>query len=241
MKLTLRKTIPSSSHNAPYSEELGEHWPQGQQFRLLSKKRQDDCRKFYRFKDTSTIVEQIGGEEVLVAIPNDKFVELFGIESPYQEKDKSKLSNSNEQAPTSSPWGQVQHSKQLAEGIWSVSTESHGGIWLSDERLAELTEILGYQYPTFSGDSHWFEEDCDWVVPVAAFRIEAHYETACKQLRMMRQWIDKHIYKRAYNALVASGKVLDHEKVKVATDKFFNDRHDARVAAGRQSLFTYGD
>jgi hypothetical protein len=83
MSLRIRKTIPSSSHNAPYSEELGEHWPAGQKFKLLGKSRQDSCRKFYRFKATSTIVEQVGGEEVLVAIPNEKFVELFGIESPY--------------------------------------------------------------------------------------------------------------------------------------------------------------
>ena len=86
MKLTLRKTIPSSSHNAPYSDELGEHWPAGQEFKLLTKRRQDSCRKFYRFKDSSTIVEQVGGEEVLVSIPNDKFAELFGIESPYAKE-----------------------------------------------------------------------------------------------------------------------------------------------------------
>ena len=86
MKLTLLKTIPSSSHNAPYSEEMGEHWPEGHQFKLLSKLRQDSIRRLYRFSDSSTIVEEIGGEEVLVAIPNDKFVELFGVESPYAPK-----------------------------------------------------------------------------------------------------------------------------------------------------------
>ena len=86
MKLTLRKTIPSSSHNAPYSDELGEHWPEGQEFKLLGKRRQDSCRKFYRSKNNSTIVEQVGGEEVLVSIPNDKFLELFGIESPYAKE-----------------------------------------------------------------------------------------------------------------------------------------------------------
>jgi hypothetical protein len=92
MIVTLRKTIPSGSHNAPYSEELGEHWPEGQQFKVLEKRRQKSCQRFYRTKPTSTIVEQIGGEEVLVTIPNDKFVELFGIESPYavnQSRDDS--------------------------------------------------------------------------------------------------------------------------------------------------------
>lgn len=83
--LTLLKTIPSSSHNAPYSEELGEHWPVGQKFKLLGKQRQESIRKFYRTKPTSTAIEQIGGEEVLVMIPNDLFVELFGIKSPYAQ------------------------------------------------------------------------------------------------------------------------------------------------------------
>lgn len=82
MIVTLLKTIPSGSHNAPWSDELGEHWPEGQQFKLLPLKRQVSCQRFYRTKPTSTIVEQIGGEEVLVAIPNDKFMELFGIHPP---------------------------------------------------------------------------------------------------------------------------------------------------------------
>jgi hypothetical protein len=78
--LTLRKTIPSGSHNAPYSEELGEHWPKGQRFKLLGKRRQATLRRFYHIRASSTVVEQIGGEEVLVAIPTEQFGELFGIE-----------------------------------------------------------------------------------------------------------------------------------------------------------------
>lgn len=78
--LTLRKTIPSSSHNAPFSPELGEHWPAGQRFKLLPAKRQASIRSFYGVKPGYTVVEQIGGEEVLVPISNERFPELFGIE-----------------------------------------------------------------------------------------------------------------------------------------------------------------
>lgn len=84
MKLTLLKTIPSGSHNAPYSEELGAHWPAGQEFKLLPKNSYE-C-KYYRPEGT-TVLEQIGGEEVLLLVPNSKFVELFGIESPYAAED----------------------------------------------------------------------------------------------------------------------------------------------------------
>lgn len=82
MILTLRKTIPSGHHDAPYSPELGEHWPAGQKFTLLGKREQSSLRQRGRIKDTSTVVEQVGGEEVRVAIPNDRFAELFGIPSP---------------------------------------------------------------------------------------------------------------------------------------------------------------
>lgn len=106
-----------------------------------------------------------------------------------------------EQHPASSPWGPVQSGKQLAPGIWSVSTSSHGGIHLSEQRLAELTEILGYEYPTFCGDSQWFEEDCDWCIPVAAFHLE-HRDAAIRQLRGMVTMGGK--YERAHSALLAA-------------------------------------
>jgi len=80
--LTLKRTIPSTSHNAPYNEELGEHWPEGQQFKLLDARRQRSVRKFYRIPDDRTVVEQVGGQEVLVGIPNSQFPSLFGLELP---------------------------------------------------------------------------------------------------------------------------------------------------------------
>jgi hypothetical protein len=79
MTVTLLKTIPSNSHNAPYSPELGEHWPAGQQFELLNKKRQDSLRKFYHVSADCTCLEQIGGEEVIISIPNSRLKELFNI------------------------------------------------------------------------------------------------------------------------------------------------------------------
>jgi len=76
--LTLLKTILSTSHNAPYSEELGEHWPAGQRFKLLGKRRQAGLKKHFRMAEDHIAVEQIGGEEVIVTIPAHEFGELFG-------------------------------------------------------------------------------------------------------------------------------------------------------------------
>ena len=73
-RFTLLKTIPSNSHNA-HCDEQGYHWPKGQQFYLMSRWHQRQYGS-----STSTVFEQIGGEEVIVILPNSRIVELFGKE-----------------------------------------------------------------------------------------------------------------------------------------------------------------
>ncbi len=73
------RAIPSGSHNAPYSEELGEHWPAGQLFKLLDKRHQQTMKKYYHVKPGHVVVQQIGGEEVNVSLPVADMPALFGI------------------------------------------------------------------------------------------------------------------------------------------------------------------
>ena len=58
---------------------------------------------------------------------------------------------------TYTPWGWTKDVKELAEGVWQVSTPSHGGLKLSTERWdslpAELRDAMYSQ--TFA------EEDCE--------------------------------------------------------------------------------
>ena len=82
MILMLRKTIPSGSHNAPYNEEHGAHWPEGQQFKLLDEEQQMGYNRHCHMHFNSLAVEQIGGEEVIVYVPKAKFPELFGMDAP---------------------------------------------------------------------------------------------------------------------------------------------------------------
>ncbi len=74
--ITLNRLLPSNHHDAPYSEEHGEHWPPGQQFRVLDASMQKWLRKKYG-KPNHTYIEQIGGEEVRVQVPSEKLVEWF--------------------------------------------------------------------------------------------------------------------------------------------------------------------
>ena len=71
----------------------------------------------------------------------------------------------------STPWGEAQQAEELAAGIISYSTSSHGGIWLSAERR----KALDYD-KNWLGSGEWWEEDCDWSIPYYFFRedIKAH-------------------------------------------------------------------
>ena len=57
---------------------------------------------------------------------------------------------------TSSPWGMVQTQKDLAPGITSVTTASHGGIYVAPELLAKMP-IKSTAY----SQGGWFKEGCD--------------------------------------------------------------------------------
>lgn len=116
--------------------------------------------------------------------------------------------------PTDSPWGKVRTAEALADGVWLVTTESNGGICLSNSRLAELSALLGYQYQTVWGEPEWFEKTGDISVPLVGLGIRSHYVEACKHLRLLAvSGLDSR-YSDAYDALVAQGCILDGEKIK---------------------------
>lgn len=65
-------------------------------------------------------------------------------------------------------WGQPDECERMAEGIYQVSTPSHGGWVLSAERQAriprDIIAAVGY-----GADAGAWEEDCAWSVPCALF------------------------------------------------------------------------
>ncbi len=72
-------------------------------------------------------------------------------------------------APTSSPWGKAETTHDVAPGIIFISTASHGGYWLSDDRLAAIPNNWRLARIHPSSDSPWFEEDCDWALVALTF------------------------------------------------------------------------
>jgi hypothetical protein len=69
------------------------------------------------------------------------------------------------EAPTNSPWGQVDHTEEFAPGIWRVSTPGHGGFKLSPQRQRMMPDYM-------KRPGAWYEEDCEWSLVAVVFRDE---------------------------------------------------------------------
>lgn len=68
------------------------------------------------------------------------------------------------------PWGPAETVRQIAEGIYSITTESHGGIYVNDSHAKQISEELVSL--TWLQSSNWFEEDSDWCIPYKVFEDE---------------------------------------------------------------------
>ena len=75
------------------------------------------------------------------------------------------MSYSTSPRPAGSIWGPIHSADQLLPGIWHVTTASHGGIILSDERQAAMPEALRAASPSY-------EEDVDWALVHLGFDAE---------------------------------------------------------------------
>ena len=100
--------------------------------------------------------------------------------------------------PAYCPWGAIQEATEVLDGIWLLSTASHGGFHVSQERLDASEFLKEWTYLSFNrqGTGGWFEEDCDWCfIPLAfsdewkAARGERGEEEIKEAKRTFDQWI----------------------------------------------------
>jgi hypothetical protein len=69
-----------------------------------------------------------------------------------------------------SPWGKAQTVKAIADGIWFVTTPSHGGFYVAPHLRADIApDLQRYAAAWCHGfGPGWFEEDCAAaIVPVS--------------------------------------------------------------------------
>ena len=97
-----------------------------------------------------------------------------------------------EQPPTSTPWGRYDSCDRIAEGIYFVTTPSHGGFWLSDARMVEMPEAFKsrtFVKPPRGEAGRWYEEDCDAAMVVVAFRQHFEAEAVSRALKAVNAWL----------------------------------------------------
>ena len=92
----------------------------------------------------------------------------YEVSNAWQDYKGSKLP-----PPSDTPWGQTQCKTKLCDGVWFVSTSSHGGMWLSVPRINQLKRKMELEptapCPNFLGMWTWWEEDDDAPFVAAAF------------------------------------------------------------------------
>ena len=77
--------------------------------------------------------------------------------------------------PKLTPWGQWDFIREIIPGVWRVNTPSHGGYWVSPEKLAQMPPALRDGVPgempfdTTDTAAGWFEEDEEANRVVLAF------------------------------------------------------------------------
>lgn len=79
--------------------------------------------------------------------------------------------NRNLKEGDDSPWGPCQTVHDHGQGVYTVSTAGHGGIFVPDELLADIPEDEQLYGAMWSGSRNWYEEDCAALIPM--FRLSA--------------------------------------------------------------------
>ena len=69
------------------------------------------------------------------------------------------------------PWGKLQTSREVAPGVWSISIASYGGLYLAQDRVAQMPEEARAYAARWSHGmgAAWWEEDCAIYLPPIVF------------------------------------------------------------------------
>jgi hypothetical protein len=71
-----------------------------------------------------------------------------------------------------SPWDGIDWAQQMAPGCYSVSTPGHGGMLVLDAQNKQIPYPLRYDSFNRQGMQGWYEEDCDFAIPILRYHAE---------------------------------------------------------------------
>jgi hypothetical protein len=118
------------------------------------------------------------------------------------------------------PWGRPDTIQNVADGLLIVSTPSHGGILVSAERLASMSDYM--RKPLYAGQFACYEEDCEWPMPVLVFEtnFRAFYERESTEkaediipiaANILKNWHPA-TYERFYDTKLAPGESFKRDE-----------------------------
>ena len=91
--------------------------------------------------------------------------------------------------PDNSPWGRIDHFTKICDGVYSVSTASHGGIMAATSKAPHIFSAEALQHGFTESGYVCFEEDCAATVA-------------------LRELIDRHLYKPPVNEYWKPGEYV---------------------------------
>lgn len=111
--------------------------------------------------------------------------------------------------PRYTPWGDSDEEIKIADGLWSVSTPGHGGIWMSAERRAEYRSIFNDIWDAVP-DGPWLEEDEEWLYAALAWPQEMRPMSVWFAARSPQPRIEEWHAKNPEARRIAAAFVAEH-------------------------------
>ncbi len=158
-----------SAEYADYAKEIGSTPPDGELPSLIGDRWEIDRDLYEEFLEMLPPLGWKGGTFFMSEFSFGDITSKFTKEGDryYCEHAHYPPRNRAQSPPVETPWGLADHVTEIAPGIVSYSTPSHGGIHLSPARLAAMPKPLR-DFRPWAGLG-WYEEDCDWAVVALAF------------------------------------------------------------------------
>ena len=128
------------------------------------------------------------------------------------------------EAPSYSPWGNIQECETLCPGVYSVSTPGHGGIMVRRELAEKIfrKEAMGCGF--IEGGYLCFEEDCDAQVALRELMDK----------KMIQAPVNERFGPGAYEAVINSSVQIHHPEYWQAREKAISEQNRQAKKKGRE-------
>ena len=108
------------------------------------------------------------------------------------------------------PWGDSQDRRTISIGIERLETASHGGFWLSAQRVQGMPEPLR-EFSRLGAGGAWFEEDIDWSLVALSYPAHFSADEVASAENILRNWRPA-LWEALYGRVLQSGESQAKDK-----------------------------